>query len=61
MEPLAHKVPDALRISGLSRTGLYSELKKGRIAAIKCGKRTLILHASLKAFIAGLPNYKAGA
>ena len=59
--PISVTIPDAVRISGVSRTGLYEALKQGRLTAVKCGKRTLIPYASLSAYLASLPAYKAGA
>jgi excisionase family DNA binding protein len=59
--PIALTIPDAVRASGLSRTGLYQALKNGRLTAIKSGKRTLIPYASLSGYLASLPAYKAGA
>jgi excisionase family DNA binding protein len=59
--PIACTIPDAVRVSGISRTSIYGALKEGRLSAVKCGKRTLITYASLSNFLASLPQYKAGA
>ena len=59
--PINLTIPDAVRASGMSRTAIYDALKRGRLSAIKCGKRTLIPYASLSSFLAALPAYKAGA
>ena len=55
MEPLAAPIPDACRISGLSRSEIYRRLSAGDIHAIKSGSRTLILMDSLRAHLASLP------
>lgn len=60
MTPIALSIPDAVRLSGLSRTSLYEALKRGDLTALKCGRRTLIPHTALAAYMAGLPAYRAG-
>lgn len=59
--PMSFTIPDAVKNSGLSRTAIYDALKRGQIAAVKRGKRTLILSASLSSYLESLPRYKAGA
>ena len=55
MEPLAAPIPDACRISGLSRSEIYRRLATGDIRAVKSGSRTLILMDSLRAHLMNLP------
>lgn len=52
----ATNVPDACRISGLSRSELYRRLAAGDISAVKAGRKTLILMDSLRKHIASLPS-----
>jgi excisionase family DNA binding protein len=59
-KPIAFTIPGAVAASGMSRTAIYEALKRGRITAVKCGKRTLINYASLSEYLASLPAYKAG-
>ncbi len=59
--PLALTMPDAVRLSGCSRSALYLALKRGDLMARKAGRRTLISFADLEAYLASLPEYKAGA
>ena len=54
-ERFALPIPDACTYSGLSRSGLYRGLAAREILAVKCGKRTLVLQDSLKAYLANLP------
>lgn len=54
-ESLAASIPDACRISGLSRSEIYRRLAAGDIHAVKSGSRTLILMDSLRAHLANLP------
>ena len=54
-ETLAAPIPDACRISGLSRSEIYRRLAAGDIRAVKSGSRTLILMDSLRAHLASLP------
>ena len=49
--PIAHQVPRAAQISGLSRTTLYGLMKSGELATIKVGRRTLIADDDLRALI----------
>jgi Helix-turn-helix domain len=55
MEVVAAPIPDACRISGLSRSEMYRRLATGDIRAVKSGSRTLILMDSLRAHLARLP------
>lgn len=54
-------IPEAVIYSGMSRTALYLALKRGELTARKAGRRTLISFADLQAYLASLPEYKAGA
>jgi excisionase family DNA binding protein len=59
--PITVTIPDAVRASGMSRSSIYSALKRGDLSARKAGRRTLISFADLQAYLACLPEYKAGA
>ena len=59
-DPIAVTIPDAIRVSGISRTALYEALKRGDLTARKAGRRTLISFADLQAYLASLPEYRAG-
>lgn len=60
--PIAVTIPDAVKLSGLSRTSIYDALKRtGALKAFKSGRRTLINYADLQAYLASLPAYQAGA
>ncbi|NBU85176.1 MAG: DNA-binding protein [Sphingomonadaceae bacterium] len=54
-------VPEAVRLTGWSRSAIYEALKRQELAARKAGRRTLILYSDLQAFIASLPNYQGEA
>ncbi len=58
--PIAVTIPDAVKVSGMSRTSIYEALKRGDLTARKAGRRTLISFADLQAYLAGLPEYRAG-
>jgi excisionase family DNA binding protein len=51
---LAYSVREAAIVSGLSRAALYAMHKRGAIRFVKCGRRTLILHEDLVAFLQSL-------
>lgn len=57
MEIIALTIPEAVAASGLSRSCIYKALKNN-LPARKAGRRTLIMVADLKAYLAGLPTYQ---
>ncbi|WP_321326995.1 helix-turn-helix domain-containing protein [uncultured Parasphingorhabdus sp.] len=59
--PITLSIPDAVRVSGLSRSRVYEALKARELKAVKAGRRTLIPVADLEAYLAKLPQYQAGA
>lgn len=59
--PIAVTIPEAVKLTGLSRSALYEALKRQAITAKKAGRRTLIQFSELEAYLASLPNYQAGA
>jgi excisionase family DNA binding protein len=54
-------IPEAVKLSGLSRTAVYDALKRQAISARKAGRRTLISFADLESYIASLPPYRSEA
>lgn len=60
MTPLAVTIPEAVKLSGMSRTAIYEALKRNDITARKAGRRTLISFAALETYLASLPTYQAG-
>ncbi len=58
--PISVTIPDAVRVSGMSRTSIYEALKRGDLTARKAGRRTLIQFADLQSYLASLPEYRAG-
>ena len=53
MEPISVKIPEAVRLTGLSRSRLYELMKSGDVEFTKVGSSTLILFESLRGFILG--------
>lgn len=51
MEPISVRIPDAVRLTGLSRSRLYELMRSGDIDHAKVGSSTLILVESLRQFI----------
>ena len=62
-EPLVDRVPEAAKRLGLSKTGLYAQIKAGKLRAVKVGGKTLITRADQEAWVASLSelNTAAGA
>jgi excisionase family DNA binding protein len=44
-------VPDVVDLTGLSRSTLYSEIARGRLQVVKCGRRTLVPADSLSDYV----------
>jgi len=51
VEPIALRIKDAVRVSGLSRSTIYEEIAARRLPAIKAAGRRLILTADLAAYL----------
>ncbi len=58
--PIAVTIPEAVKLSGISRSAIYLALKKQQLVARKAGRRTLIPFAELEAYVASLPNFQPG-
>ena len=52
---LAYTIDQAGSLSGIGRSALYIAVRDGRLPARKCGRRTVVLKAELKAFLDALP------
>jgi excisionase family DNA binding protein len=50
-EPISVKIPEAVRLTGLSRSRIYELMKSGDIQFAKVGSSTLILVESLRQFV----------
>lgn len=51
LEPIAVRIPQATRLTGISRSRLYELMRSGDIEFAKVGASTLILVDSLRSFI----------
>lgn len=56
MTQLLHNLESAVEVLGINRTRLFAEIKEGRIATVKIGRRTMIKHAELERYVAALPS-----
>lgn len=56
IQPIAVRVPDACRMTGIGRSKLYELIESGDIAIVKVGRMTLIPVANLEEFIAKLAS-----
>ena len=54
--PAMVPLPRAPAVFGLSRSGLYRLAAEGRVRMVKIGARTLVDAASVRAFLATLPE-----
>ena len=51
LEPISVKIPQAVRLTGLSRSRIYELMKSGDIEFAKVGSSTLIMVESLRRFV----------
>ncbi len=58
---LGYSIHEVTRISGASRTTIYEEISAGRLKARKLGRRTIILDADLRQWLASLPAMRSSA
>jgi len=58
VQPLAYTPTGIPRATGgaISRTRVFELIRDGSLAAVKCGRRTLIPADSLLAYLAALPR-----
>lgn len=54
-DKLTYTVAEAVRALGIGKSTIYLALATGKLAARKCGSRTLITSDELKRFISSLP------
>ena len=50
-EPISVRIPEACRLTGLSRSRVYELMKSRDIEYVKVGSSTLILVESLRSFL----------
>jgi excisionase family DNA binding protein len=55
MEQLAFTIDEAAKSARRSRSGLYEDIQKGLLRAVKNGRSTRILFDDLKKYLAALP------
>ncbi|MCC6948846.1 MAG: helix-turn-helix domain-containing protein [Bradyrhizobiaceae bacterium] len=59
--PLVYSLKEASRLVGIGKTGLYREVKAGRLSLHKAGKRSLIRADELRRWLDSLPKVEAKA
>jgi len=50
----AFTIKETVELTGISKTMLYNQIKKGRLKACKIGRRTIIRENDLDSFLGGL-------
>lgn len=60
-EPIAARIPEVRRLTGISRSEIYRLLAKGKLKGVKSGRSTLVLMASVTEYLDSLPpaTYRA--
>ncbi len=56
LQKLAYSIADLAQIAGVSRSYLYQEIKSGRLAVRKAGRRSVVLHDSAQGWLESLPT-----
>jgi hypothetical protein len=56
--PLAYRIDEFVRLSGIGRTSVYAAMRSGALPAIKIGARTLIPAEGASEFLRSLPAYR---
>jgi hypothetical protein len=56
---VAHSPERAAEVSDTSRTRIFEAIRTGKLVARKAGKRTLIMHDDLVAYVRSLPVAQA--
>ena len=51
IEPISVRTPQAVRLTGLSRSRIYELMRSGEIEFVKVGSSTLILIESLRSLL----------
>lgn len=51
LEPIAVRIPEACRLTGISRSKLYELIAEGRLEIVKIGAMTLVPMKSLRGLI----------
>lgn len=59
-EPLTITISEAMRLSSLGRSFLYTKLADGSIQSVKANKRRLIVYPSFKEWLGSLPSGQSG-
>jgi hypothetical protein len=57
-DPITVAIPEAMRLTGMSRSGIYEAIGSGNLDGVKDGSRTLITMASIRRRQAALPPAK---
>jgi hypothetical protein len=57
---LAYSIRDVAKLTGLGRSLLFEEIRAGHLLVRKIGRRTIVLHTDLNAWLSGLPDKTAG-
>ena len=56
LQQLGMSPEEAARVAGLGRTLIFAAIKDGKLAARKCGRRTLVFADDLRSYLDALPR-----
>ena len=55
VEKIAYSINETARRASVGRDAIYAAINRGELRAAKLGKRSLVLDADLRAYLASLP------
>jgi excisionase family DNA binding protein len=58
-EPRLYRIPDAMRLLGMSRSTIYAQLRDGRLRSVHQGRARLIPSTAIAEYIALLEREEA--
>ena len=58
MDQLVYSIAESAQTSRIGRTKIYKAINAGDLRAVKCGRRTIILHDDLVRYLQNLPSIK---
>jgi hypothetical protein len=59
-QKLAYSIDNVKKLTGIGRSLVFEEIKAGHLLVRKIGRRTIVLHTDLSAWLSSLPDKRSG-